>query len=151
MTLDLTEFYRDDECIQYECGAYDELLVFEELVGPCKESKRYRVYLSGEPFAWCDAYTMSRYTASASFPEAPPMTRRHWRRDVNDIDRQERRDLVLAAGSHRRWAMSDSDLSWYLDTAIGFDVRCPRLFRAAMKRLLTELEARNSDGEECPF
>lgn len=70
MTLDLTEFYRDDECIQYECGAYDELLVFEELVGPCKAGERYRVYLSGEPFAWCDAYAMSRYTASASFPEA---------------------------------------------------------------------------------
>jgi hypothetical protein len=44
--------------------------VFEKLIGPCKEGERYRVYLSGEPHAWCDAYTMSRYTASASFPEA---------------------------------------------------------------------------------
>lgn len=70
MTLELTEFYRDDECIQYECGAYDELLVFEECLGPGPDATRFRVYLSGEPFAWCDAYTMSRYTASASFLEA---------------------------------------------------------------------------------
>lgn len=70
MTLDLTETYRDDECIQYECGALDELLVFEECLGHGPDATRFRVYLSGEPFAWCDAYTMSRYTASASFPEA---------------------------------------------------------------------------------
>ena len=70
MTLDLTEFYRDDECIHYECGAYDDLLVFEECLGNGPDSTRFRVYLSGEPHAWCDAYTMSRYTASASFPEA---------------------------------------------------------------------------------
>jgi hypothetical protein len=70
MTLDLTETYRDDECIQYECGAYDELLVFEECLGNGPDATRFRVYLSGEPHAWCDAYTMSRYTASASFPEA---------------------------------------------------------------------------------
>jgi hypothetical protein len=80
------------------------------------------------------------------------MTRRHWTRDSNDIDRQERRDLVRAAGSHRRWAMTGSDLSWYLDTAIGFEVRCPRSFRAAMKRRRAELNADfDSNGEECPF
>lgn len=70
MTLDLTETYRDDECIHYECGAYDELLVFEECRGNGPDATRFRVYLRGEPFAWCDAYTMSQYTASASFPEA---------------------------------------------------------------------------------
>ena len=70
MTLELTETYRDDECIHYECDAYDELLVFEECLGNGPDATRFRVYLSGEPFAWCDAYTMSQYTASASFPEA---------------------------------------------------------------------------------
>lgn len=68
--LDLTETYRDDECIHYECGAYDELLVFEECLGDGPDATRFRVYLCGEPFAWCDAYTMIQYTASASFPEA---------------------------------------------------------------------------------
>ena len=79
------------------------------------------------------------------------MTRRHWRRDVNDIDRRERRDLVRAAGSHRRWAMSDSDLSWYLDGAIGFDIRCPRSFRQAIKRRVEEMSHWEPSGEECPF
>lgn len=43
------------------------------------------------------------------------MTRRHWARDSNNLDRQERRDLVRAAGSHRRWAMTGSgrdDVDW---------------------------------------
>lgn len=70
MTLELTETYRDDECVHYECGAYDELLVFEECIGDGPDETRFRVYLSGEPFAWCDAYAMSQYTASASFSEA---------------------------------------------------------------------------------
>ena len=79
------------------------------------------------------------------------MTSRHWPRNCNNLDRQKRRDLVRAAGSHRRWAMTGSDLSWYRDTAIGFAVRCPRSFRAAMKRRVAELWKWEPIGEECPF
>lgn len=81
------------------------------------------------------------------------MPDRRFREKRNREKRAERRHIVRAIGSHRRWAMYTCDLAWLADDVIGFGIRCPRSLRKLV-RIQREQHAKDIatwGAYECPF